>query len=155
MKHLSTIFALLLVLLSSNVIAQDTTYLGGFIHIRKSSKNVDKFANMDIMPNVNTIETKTIPDSLRKFNVIIGSSAYQLTDTSKWVVLDTAATLSMLLEFVITMQHTEKYHQRLLEKYEAASNILRVLDVKGYVRKKNMPEFIKARDYYIQLNQKP
>lgn len=195
MKTLIISLIAIMPLLSS---AQDTTIMGGFIHIRKSSKNVDKVANMAIMPNVNTIETKTIPDSLRKFNIIIGSYAYQLTDTSKWVVLDTAATLATLLEFVIQMQWAENRRNgiesmpylehkpmplqfiesetvrfdtcymcglsisepdpvivRLTEKLNAAYNILRLINVNGYVRKKNMPEFIKARDAYIKLNQKP
>ena len=44
--------------------------------------------------------------------------------------------------------------QRLYNKLEAAYNILSLINVNGYVTKKNMPEFRKARDYYINLNNK-
>lgn len=74
-------------------------------------------------------------------------SAYKFTDTSQWVILDSSATLQTLLDQL-------PIQDRLFNKLHASYNILRLINVNGYVRKKDMEEFRKARDYYIQLNQK-
>lgn len=102
MKHLSIIFALLLALLSSNLKAQDTTYLGGYRHISK--------------------------DSI-KYHVDTCYCCIKISEPDPVIV-------------------------RLTEKLNAAYNILRLINVNGYIRKKDMPEFIKARDVYMKLNSK-
>lgn len=117
-----------------------------------SDSHYARFAKLMLGSQVGIEEHTKIPDSIKNFSIIVGESAYLISDSSKWVVLDSSATLRLFLStMVILKQNAEQKYKQSLQ-LSAARELLSFINFDGSVSKKNRGKFQRARDFYIKLN---